>query len=215
MVLARSFESEWKASRLKGLIVDGGIDFAVSISESRSVTVPPMIEISEDARLVNAARQGNRSAFGALYDKYARVVHGILLSRVPPADVDDLVQDVFLHAMRNLPSLRDAAAFAGWLAAITRNRASDYHRRSREHVELRDEIADEKTPQPVPHTILAAIRSLPEAYSETLTLRLVEGLTGPEIAARTGLTDGSVRVNLHRGMAQLREKLGLKPGEKP
>ena len=38
-------------------------------------------------------------------------------------------------------------------------------------------------------------------------LRLVEGMTGPEIAARTGLTDGSVRVNLHRGMKLLREKL--------
>jgi RNA polymerase sigma-70 factor (ECF subfamily) len=52
--------------------------------------------------------------------------------------------------------------------------------------------------------ILDAIRSLPDAYRETLILRLVEGLTGPEIAARTGMTPGSVRVNLHRGMEQLR-----------
>jgi RNA polymerase sigma-70 factor (ECF subfamily) len=161
------------------------------------------------------AREGNRSAFGALYGKYARVVHGILLSRVPPEDVDDLVHDVFLHAMRNLRSLREAAAFPGWLAAIARNRAADYHRRSRENVELHDEIADEKTPQPEPHAILAAIRSLPEAYSETLMLRLVEGLTGPEIAARTGLTQGSARVNLHRGMAKLREILVQRSGETP
>lgn len=55
--------------------------------------------------------------------------------------------------------------------------------------------------------VLAAIRSLPEAYREPLILRLVEGMTGPEIAERTGLTPGSVRVNLHRGMRQLREKL--------
>ena len=55
------------------------------------------------------------------------------------------------------------------------------------------------------------IRSLPEAYRETLILRLVEGMTGPEIAARTGLTAGSVRVNLYRGMQQLREKLGMTP----
>ena len=54
---------------------------------------------------------------------------------------------------------------------------------------------------------LAAIRSLPDAYRETLLLRLVEGLTGPEIAERTGLTAGSVRVNLHRGMALLRAAL--------
>ena len=55
--------------------------------------------------------------------------------------------------------------------------------------------------------ILDLVRSLPEAYRETLLLRLVEGMTGPEIARRTGLTPGSVRVNLHRGMTMLREKL--------
>ena len=57
--------------------------------------------------------------------------------------------------------------------------------------------------------ILDVIRNLPEAYRETLVLRLVEGMTGPEIALRTGLTAASVRVNLHRGMKLLREKLGL------
>jgi RNA polymerase sigma-70 factor (ECF subfamily) len=55
--------------------------------------------------------------------------------------------------------------------------------------------------------VLAAIRALPEAYRETLVLRLVEGMTGPEIAQRTGLTAASVRVNLHRGMKQLRARL--------
>ena len=60
--------------------------------------------------------------------------------------------------------------------------------------------------------ILAIIRTLPDAYRETLVLRLVEGMTGPEIAARTGLTAASVRVNLHRGMKLLRTKLGFKEG---
>jgi RNA polymerase sigma-70 factor (ECF subfamily) len=54
--------------------------------------------------------------------------------------------------------------------------------------------------------LLNAVRQLPEAYREPLILRFVEGMTGPEIAARTGLTHGSVRVNLHRGMQLLREK---------
>jgi RNA polymerase sigma-70 factor, ECF subfamily len=48
---------------------------------------------------------------------------------------------------------------------------------------------------------------LPECYRETLTLRLVEGMTGPEIAAQTGLTPDSVRVNLCRGMKLLRASL--------
>ena len=52
-----------------------------------------------------------------------------------------------------------------------------------------------------------AIRMLPEAYRDTLVLRLVEGMTGPEIARRTGLTPDSVRVNLCRGMKLLRQSL--------
>ena len=57
------------------------------------------------------------------------------------------------------------------------------------------------------HT-LRAIRCLPETYRETLIMRLVEGLTGPEIAERTGMTPDSVRVHLHRGIKLLRERLG-------
>ena len=55
--------------------------------------------------------------------------------------------------------------------------------------------------------VLGLIRGLPESYRETLVLRLVDGLTGPQIAERTGMTHGSVRVNLSRGMAQLRPLL--------
>ena len=55
--------------------------------------------------------------------------------------------------------------------------------------------------------ILDTLRTLPEAYRETLAMRLVEGMTGPEIARATGLTHGSVRVNLSRGMERLREAL--------
>ena len=56
--------------------------------------------------------------------------------------------------------------------------------------------------------MLDVIRKLPDAYRDTLLMRLVEGMSGPEIADRSGLTPASVRVNLHRGMKLLREKLG-------
>jgi RNA polymerase sigma-70 factor (ECF subfamily) len=56
--------------------------------------------------------------------------------------------------------------------------------------------------------VLDAIRLLPEAYRDTLMLRLVEGYSGPEIASLTGLTPGSVRVNLHRGFKLLKERMG-------
>ena len=172
--------------------------------------------VSDDTHLVEAARGGDRGAYGRLYDRYARMVHGILLARVPLGEVDDLVQDVFLQAMPRLGSLRDAGRFGAWLAAIARNRASDYYRRSRPTTQLTETLSADQIEDRVATsaqmaqaaTILAAIRELPDAYRKTLILRLVEGMTGPEIAARTGLTPGSVRVNLHRGMQQLREKLG-------
>ena len=164
---------------------------------------------SDDAVLVASARSGDERAFRRLYERYARVVHGLLLARVPPGEVEDLVQDVFVAAWRRLDALRDPAAFGGWLSSIARNRATDYHRRATETVDLPDDLpaSDSTAARAEALTVLAAIRSLPEAYRETLVLRLVEGLSGPEISARTGLTPASVRVNLHRGMKMLREKL--------
>lgn len=174
---------------------------------------------SDDAMLVSSARAGDRVAFGRLYDRYARMVHGILLARVAPHDAEDLTQDVFLVALRRLSTLRDPRAFGGWLATIARNRAHDYYREGREHAELREDSAGSVeggvSPRAEAQAALATIRALPEAYRETLILRLVEGMTGPEIAARTGLTPSSVRVNLHRGMQQLREKLKLDKRDNP
>jgi RNA polymerase sigma-70 factor, ECF subfamily len=165
---------------------------------------------SPHASLVEAVRRGDQSAFGRLYDLYGPMVHGILLSRVPWDEVDDLVQDVFLHAFKKLHTLRDDHAFGGWLAMITRNRAIDYHRRSHETEELPTELAQTGGgARREAAEAMALIRTLPEAYRETLTLRFVEGMTGPEIAERTGLTPASVRVNLHRGMKMLREKMGV------
>lgn len=170
---------------------------------------------SPDDAVVRAAQAGDRTAFGVLYERYARMVHGVLLARVPASAVEDLVQDVFLRAMPRVSSLRDANAFGGWLAAIARNRAADFFRRPQGEVATLEDSPELESPiNTAPgqgdndaHAMLDAIRALPEAYREPLILRLVEGMTGPEIAARTGLTHGSVRVNLHRGMQQLKQIL--------
>jgi len=165
-----------------------------------------------DAVLVKAVLDGDREGFARLYDLYAPLVHGILLARVPRAEVDDLVQDIFLHAFKKLDTLRDGSAFGPWIAMIARNRAIDFHRRAKDTVEITDDLRGSDTQHAKAAEILELIRGLPEAYRETLVLRLVEGMTGPEIAARTGLTAPSVRVNLHRGMKLLRERLGFMEG---
>jgi len=159
------------------------------------------------AATIRDAASGDRDAFSRLYADYVRMVHAILLGRVPRRDVDDLVQEVFLSAYVRLRELRDPAAFGGWLATIARNRATDYFRQTREQVELPEEIPGGEAIADDTMAVLDVIRKLPEAYRETLLMRLVEGMTGAEIAARSGLTPASVRVNLHRGMKLLREKL--------
>jgi RNA polymerase sigma-70 factor, ECF subfamily len=170
-------------------------------------------DASRLAPTIRAAAAGDRDAFGQLYADYFRMVHAVLLGRVPRRDVDDLVQDVFLTAFTRLKGLREPAAFGGWLATIARNRATDHLRRSHEQVELPDELPGGQAIEADTLAVLDAVRKLPDAYRETLLMRLVEGMTGAEIADRAGLTEGSVRVNLHRGMALLREKLGWKANE--
>src|SRR5258707_3894354 len=135
--------------------------------------------------LVAAAREGDRGAFGRLYERYARMVHGILLARVPVGEVDDLVQDVFVRAMRQVHTLRDVNCFGGWLATVARNRANDFHRRSGELVEFTEE-APIQAPEKRRSSgggddgaaILGMIRGVPEAYRETVILRFVDGSTG-------------------------------------
>jgi RNA polymerase sigma-70 factor (ECF subfamily) len=184
------------------------VEVDLPLGHVASVSAEPIAAAGECA-LVVAARNGDRAAFGELYGRYGRMVHGILLARVPRHDVDDLVHDVFLQALKRLASLRQPESFGPWLAAITRNRAMDYHRRGQDTCELPADVPGAAHPQAEAVAVLSLIRGLPEAYRETLVLRLVEGLTGPEIAARTGLTPGSVRVNLHRGMQMLRERLSV------
>jgi len=189
------------------------VDLSTSIGQCQAVALPPVTTMPSDIELVRAARHGDRDAFGQLYVRFCRMVHGILLARVPRGDAEDLVQEVFLVALRQLHALREDAAFTGWLATIARNRARDHYRRGADLAELPEGLMGNDLNELEALSVIAVIRTLPEAYRETLILRLVEGFNGEEIAARTGLTPASVRVNLHRGMKQLREKLGEKAGK--
>ena len=162
---------------------------------------------------VRLARRGDREAFGALYERYGRLVHGILLARLPPVDVPDLVQEVFLTAMGKLGTLRKPEAFAAWLGTLTRRAAAQHYRSGPHRHESPGSPAATSAATPPGLTaegiaVFDALARLPETYREPLVLRLVEGMSGREIAAATGLTEGSVRVTLCRGMKRLRAALG-------
>jgi RNA polymerase sigma-70 factor (ECF subfamily) len=150
---------------------------------------------------------GDRAAFARLNDEFEPTLYGIALSRVSRHAAEDIVHDVFLTVLKHLPALRDPAAFAGWISQITRRKVADHLRRV-PHEPLLDLPEPSATSDRGEATaILRVIHTLPEAFAETLVLRFVEGMTGPEIAEHTGMTHGSVRVNLSRGMKLLRQRL--------
>lgn len=169
--------------------------------------------LADEITAVRAVQSGDLAAFAPLYASYWSTVHGIVLARARAAEVADVVQDVFVTALQRIGELRDPAAFGGWIATMARRATIDAARRRRSTTEVEDRM---RVGSPPPRlealAVLQAIRELPEAYRETLVLRLVEGMTGPEIALRTGMTPGSVRVNLHRGMKLLRTRLGADDG---
>ncbi|MEJ7812424.1 MAG: sigma-70 family RNA polymerase sigma factor [Gemmatimonadaceae bacterium] len=172
--------------------------------------VPPSGPALDTATLVHAARAGDRAAFGMLYERYVRTVHGVLLANAQRDDVRDLVQDVFLTALEQLHRLRDPEAFGAWLVVIARNRAKMHYRAFRPTVPIPEELPGPgDTSRGLGATdVLRALRELPDRYREPLVLRLVEELSGEEIARQTGLSHGTVRVYLHHGMKLLRDRLG-------
>lgn len=196
----------------------GPRSFAVDL-ESLPMAQPPRTadgqELSPIALEVQRAQAGDAAAFDRLHAHFARSVHAVLLARLASADADDGLQETFVLAWQRIHSLRDACAAGPWLHAIARNVARDRRRAARGRPETRElhgglaagDGGDGADRDELRERVMEHLRSLPEAYKETLTMRLVEGLSGPEIAAATGLTEGSVRVNLCRGMGLLRELL--------
>jgi len=161
------------------------------------------------ARWVAEAQRGSSDAFRLLHRRFVALVHGVLLSRFRRTIAEELTQECFLIAFRKLSQLREPGKFGPWIVAIARRmHAVDDHRSFDEEHDHADTAA---SPDAIVDAakVLSAIRALPEAYRETLVLRLVEGMSGQEIAVATGLTPDSVRVNLHRGMQQLRSALAI------
>lgn len=167
------------------------------------------------ARSIRDARRGSQAAFARLYRQFTPLVHSILLGRFRPALADELTQECFATAFDRLHQLKEDHKFGPWIVTMARRIQSGESAREIQ-VEHEPQVAsNEASPEDRTEAdrILRIVATLPEAYRETLLLRLVEGLSGPEIAALTGLTPESVRVNLHRGMAKLRDALGVVRGE--
>ncbi|MBA4190829.1 MAG: hypothetical protein C0467_22815 [Planctomycetaceae bacterium] len=176
-----------------------------------------------DTALVNRARSGDRPSFEELVRRTSRLVYARLYLDTGCADrAEDLLQETFLLAFRAIPKLTDPAGFRTWLLSIAHNVLIDDARRSSRLKRLKpppsdrpiselpsagpspDEVAEHSEMR---QRVLAVLRSLPEEYRLPLTLRYITGADAEVISQQLGLTNGSLRGLLHRGLKMLRERL--------
>ncbi|MBI2434324.1 MAG: sigma-70 family RNA polymerase sigma factor [Candidatus Hydrogenedentes bacterium] len=191
--------------------------------------VPPQdamaAENEPEHALVARAVVGDVRAFEQVVLRFTPLVFAYLNGRVPLADREDVAQEVFLSAYRQLSQLRDPAKFGPWLLAIARNRAIDHTRRR--GLRLLDKAvpldADCTTPDietpgetnprnaaaalELQQAVLDCLGKLADPYRLILHLRLIDLNTSAEIARQLGLKESRVRMRLQRGLKLLQKCL--------
>lgn len=158
---------------------------------------------------------GSRDAWGELEAR----LRPFVARRVRGADVDDVLQDVFLRMHRGLPGLRDDQRFGPWVYQIARSAILDHRRSLARHPSAGGEVLREE-PSEEPQTdddraaeqMLAAnvapfVALLPSPYREALTLTELEGVSQREAAAMMGVSVSAMKSRVQRGRARLRELL--------
>jgi len=177
-----------------------------------------------DVALADRSRQGDREAFEELVRRTARALFAHLYLETADAHrAEDLSQETYLKAWRSIGSLSDPARFRPWLFSVAHSvLISDIRRRGRlkrQDDRTGDEIPDSLSsigPSP-PETlerrderrrVLSALRSLPREYRLPLTLRYIAGADYETIGRELGVSNGSLRGMLHRGLGLLRKQLG-------
>lgn len=168
---------------------------------------------SPDEELVRWAQQGQRAAFGLLYDRYAASIYGYCYRRLGEREAaQDATADTFRKALSALPSYRPAV-FRAWLFAIARNVVADVLRRRRPDLPLeaalelpdtRDSIEDAAVTRADVASLVALLPRLTPDQHDAVALWLA-GLTPAEIGAVSGKSRGAVDMTLHRALARLRE----------
>jgi RNA polymerase sigma-70 factor (ECF subfamily) len=172
---------------------------------------------ASDEQLARKAQLGERDAFYALYNRYLQRVYNRVKSKVPPQDVEDVTQDVFLAVVRSLDSYQQRSRFNTWLYTIVNRQIADFYRRRNRSergqiVELDEESED------IPSTldqesadqrmlIQRAMNTLPEHYQEVILMRFADGLTFAEIAEQRGQSLEAVKSLYRRAMQAIRDQL--------
>jgi RNA polymerase sigma factor (sigma-70 family) len=168
------------------------------------------------ARLVRAARLGDGTAFRSLYRAHVGRVHALSLRLMTHgAEAEELTQDVFVAAWRQLDGYRGDARFSTWLHGITvrlsRQRIRGMlRRRAREEKYMLEYTGALSAAMAEPDLELErALALLPRRMRTALVLHAMEGYTQADTAALMGIAEGSVKAHVHRARALLRERMDL------
>lgn len=175
-------------------------------------------EDSFEQRAIDAVKRGDASAYDYLVSKYMKRVVSIAWGIVRNAhDAEDLAQEAFVKAYQTIGRFKTGQPFGPWIYRIVTNLALDVvkHRKRFRHEELRDvEPAARRDDADLlarsgelAERIDAAIQSLPEMQRIVARLYLVEEFSHAEIAAMTGLSEGTVRSHLSLARGKLKERL--------
>jgi RNA polymerase sigma-70 factor, ECF subfamily len=174
--------------------------------------------LDAEEKLVESAKRGDRAAFEELVRRTSRLVYARLYLETGDAhQAEDLLQDTLLIAFRTLTQLDDSSKFRPWLLRIAQNQAIDAARRTMRLKRTPTELRPYPNSTPAPdeqaelveqqQQVLSVLRTLPEEYRLPLTLRYLAGADHDTIQLQMGLTNGSLRGLLHRGLKLLRTEL--------
>ena len=145
----------------------------------------------------------------AAVERWGSMVWRLALARMANVhDAEDLFQEVFLRYFRHEAQLESDEHRRAWLIRCTLNRAQSAHSAPWRHRVLPLDVAVEIGVRDDRREVYAAVLSLPEKYRTVVHLHYFEGLTIAEIAAQLGCAEGTVKAQLHRARAQLKDALG-------
>lgn len=172
-------------------------------------------EAERDRALVARALAGDEHAFGALVERYGQPILSLCVaSTLDAAEAEDLSQEIFVSAWRNLGRFRGESNFSTWLFALARNACVDRARRARRRplVGLPEHAAELAALEPSAAGIdagevFAAARGLSLPLRQALLLRDLQGLSYEEIADLEGVPVGTVRSRIAAARAALAEAL--------
>jgi RNA polymerase sigma-70 factor, ECF subfamily len=179
-------------------------------------------ERDELARLVSAAREGDRPAFDELVRRtYVDTYTLALRLTAHEEDARDVVQESYLRAWKGLPNFRGDAQFTTWMYRITANTAYTVVKRRRRHraesldamlddpIELRPGAQPEDAAESAAllERLSAGLDELPPKLRVLVVLKDIYGLSHEEIAEELGISVAAAKVRLHRGRKRLRDVL--------